>query len=406
MPSDPAAKLLDWLPSQLPEAFTWLERMVEINSFSTNPHGVNQVGALTAECFGELGFHAESVPSTDSTYGAHLFLRKQVDDRPPVVMVTHLDTVFPREEEERNDFHWRPEPNEGRIYGPGTVDIKGGTVLIWLTLRALREFAPEVFAKTNWLIAANASEEVLSGDFALRTIERCPQGARAVLVFEGGPRAQDEWHIVTSRKGRAEYRITAEGRAAHAGSSHDKGVNAILELVDVVKEVSRLTDYASGLTVNVARISGGSVLNRVPHEAVAELEMRAFEPKVLTDAGKNVMALQIARPPSGQAVIRVECLGATAAWPNDAETRGLFAHWEAAGRDIQLKVKEASRGGLSDANYLRDLGPTLDGLGPSGANAHCSERSADGTKVPEFVEVDSFVPKTALNVLALLRMLS
>jgi len=405
MPSDLAAKLLDWLPSQLPEAFTWLKRMVDINTFSANPHGVNQLGALTAECFGELGFHAESVPSTDSTYGAHLFLSKQVDERAPVVLVTHLDTVFAREEEERNHFHWRPEAAEGRIYGPGTVDIKGGTILIWLTLRALREFAPEVFAKTNWLIAANASEEVLSGDFALRAIERCPHGARAVLVFEGGPREKDEWHIVTSRKGRAEYRITAEGRAAHAGSSHDKGVNAILELVDVVKEVSRLTDYAAGLTVNVARISGGSVLNRVPHEAAAELEMRAFEPKVLTGAGHHVMGLQNARPPSGQAVIRVECLGATAAWPNDAETKGLFAHWEAAGEDLHLKVKEASRGGLSDANYLRDLGPTLDGLGPSGANAHCSERSADGSKVPEYVEVDSFVPKTALNVLALLRML-
>src|SRR3954447_8708865 len=145
MPSDLAAKLLDWLPSQLPGAFTWLERMVSINSFSANPQGVNQLGALTAECFAELGFHAESVPSTDPTYGAHLFLSRRVDDNAPVVLVTHLDTVFPREEEARNDFHWHPEPSEGRIYGPGTVDIKGGTVLIWLMLRALREFAPKVF---------------------------------------------------------------------------------------------------------------------------------------------------------------------------------------------------------------------------------------------------------------------
>jgi glutamate carboxypeptidase len=61
---------------------------------------------------------------------------------------------------------------------------------------------------------------------------------------------------------------------------------------------------------------------------------------------------------------------------------------------------------LSDANYLCHLGPTLDGLGPGGANAHCSERSADGSKTPEYVEPDSFVPKTALNVLALLRLLS
>ena len=70
-----------------------------------------------------------------------------------------------------------------------------------------------------------------------------------------------------------------------------------------------------------------------------------------------------------------------------------------------MKLKSVSRGGLSDANYLCCLGPTLDGLGPGGANAHCSERSADGSKLPEFVEVDSFVPKAALDVLGLLRLL-
>ncbi|OAI56509.1 hypothetical protein AYO49_04185 [Verrucomicrobiaceae bacterium SCGC AG-212-N21] len=405
MPSDLATKLLARLPAQLPEAFDWLERMVRLNSFSSNPAGVNQVGAVTAECFSELGFKAESIPSTDSTYGAHLFLTRRVNAQPPVVLVTHLDTVFPAEEEQRNDFHWQHAEAEGRIYGPGTVDIKGGTVLIWLMLRALREFAPEVFEKTNWLIAANASEEVMSGDFAVRTIERCPDGARAVLVFEGGPREGDEWHIVTSRKGRAEYRVSAEGRAAHAGSSHQDGINAIVEIADAVKAVARLTDYGAGLTVNVGRVSGGTVTNRVPHEAAMELEMRAFDPKVLTRAGKRVLALDRSQPEAGEALLRVECLGATPAWPNDAQTQELFAHWATAAQDFSMKLKSVSRGGLSDANYLCSLGPTLDGLGPCGANAHCSERSTDGSKVPEFVETGSFVPKTALNVVALLNLL-
>lgn len=404
MPSITAAQLLAWLPSQLPETFVWLERMVDINSFSTNPHGVNKVGALTAECFVELGFSAESVPSTDPTYGSHLFLRRKGNgSSPPVVFVTHLDTVFPPEEEERNNFRWQPAPEENRIYGPGTVDIKGGTVLIWLMLRALREFAPDVFEKTHWLIAANASEEVMSGDFAMRTKERCA-GARAVLVFEGGPRDKDEWHIVTSRKGRAEYRITAEGRAAHAGSAHAQGVNAVVGLCDAVQRAAALTDYAANLTVNVASISGGTVLNRVPHEAEAALEMRAFDPVVLQRTGDAVLSL--AGQAGNGARICAQCLGVTPAWPSDAATQGLSAHWAEAARELGLKLKTVPRGGLSDANYLCQLGPTLDGLGPSGANAHCSERSADGSKLPEYVEPDSFVPKTALNVLALLRLLS
>ena len=75
-----------------------------------------------------------------------------------MLLVTHLDTVFPLEEEESQDFHWRPEPGEGRIYGPGTVDIKGGTALIWLMLQGIRQADPELFEKTDWLIAANPAK--------------------------------------------------------------------------------------------------------------------------------------------------------------------------------------------------------------------------------------------------------
>ena len=76
----------------------------------------------------------------------------------------------------------------------------------------------------------------------------------------------------------------------------------------------------------------------------------------------------------------------------------------AAAGELPLPVRPVKRGGLSDANYLYGLGPTLDGLGPSGGNAHCSERSADGTKLPEYVDVGTFVPKAALNALAMVRL--
>ena len=66
-----------------------------------------------------------------------------------------------------------------------------------------------------------------------------------------------------------------------------------------------------------------------------------------------------------------------------------------------LPAVAVPRGGLSDANHLSHLGPTLDGLGPSGGNAHCSERTADGSKLPEYLEVNSMVPKAVMNAIAL-----
>ncbi len=387
-----------YLPTRSDEALAWLERMVGINSFTTNIAGVNAVGELTAECFADLGFTAEQVPSREPGHGSHLFLTRGPRTAQPVLLVTHLDTVFPPEEEEREDFHWRPEPAEGRIYGPGTVDIKGGTALIWLMLHGLKHAAPELFESTHWIIAANSAEEVMSVDFAQRTFERCPQGARAVLVFEGGPIFNDEYHLVTARKGRALYRIAAHGKAAHAGSSHHEGLNAIVALAPAVQAAASLTDYAAKLTVNIGCIEGGTVLNRVPHEAHADLEMRAYNPALLDKTGAQLQALR-------SDVIEIKDLGHSPAWPEDAANQQLAQHWLRAAESMGLSAITTHRGGLSDANYLCPLGPTLDGLGPHGANAHCSERSTDGSKFPEYIVPSSLVPKATMNALAIVAML-
>ena len=108
------------------------------------------------------------------------------------MLVTHLDTVYPEEEEKRHGFSWQVEA--GRIYGPGVNDNKGGTVMIWLVLSALREFAPEVFESLSWQIAANAAEEELVPDFPQLCRARMPRECRAALVFEacGGSGQRNE----------------------------------------------------------------------------------------------------------------------------------------------------------------------------------------------------------------------
>jgi len=104
--------------------------------------------------------------------------------------------------------------------------------------------------------------------------------------------------------------------------------------------------------------------------------------------------------------LQVQCLGVSPAWPYEDRARRLIEHWQAAAADLSLQAKPVLRGGLSDANYLCHLGPTLDGLGPVGGNAHCSERTADSSKIPEYLETASLVPKALMNTLALLRLLA
>src|SRR5256885_1652048 len=158
-----SATLKAYLDQQLPAALEILRQMVEINSFTSNPEGVNRLARFTAECFAPLGFAAEYVPSTDPEFGAHLAMTRRGHSSGNIAMISHLDTVFPPEEEARNNFHWRPEG--GRIYGPGTHDIKGGTVMMWLVLCALRKEAPTLFEDVTWRLFLNSSEETLSHDF-------------------------------------------------------------------------------------------------------------------------------------------------------------------------------------------------------------------------------------------------
>lgn len=399
-----AAHLTEYLQAQFPAALEMLRRMVGINSFTLNVEGVNRLAAFTAQCFAPLGFEAARVASTNAAFADHLVLRRPGRGKANVAMISHLDTVFPPEEEARNHFCWQPEGD--RVFGPGTQDIKGGTVMMWLVLSALRVHEPELFEETGWTLLLNSSEETYSPDFGEVCRRHFDQGTLAALVFEAEGGNGKDHLLVVSRKGRATWRATVSGRGSHAGSKHSQGANAIVQLGRTVQRIQALTDYTRGVTVNVGTISGGTVLNRVPHEAVAEGEMRAFTPEVYRQAREALLALSgkgdVCSPADGFACdLRVEILTETGPWPRNGGSDALFELWKTTARDAGLEIAYEQRGGLSDGNLVWDAVPTLDGLGPWGDNDHCSERSHDGSKLPEFVDTTTFVPKAVLNAMAI-----
>ncbi len=387
----------------LPEALRLIQSLVEVNSYTANASGVAEVAQKTVTAFESLGFSAKFVPCLTPDTGPHLLLSRS-GSGDPIVFVTHSDTVFPPEEEQSENFHWDERSEEGRIYGPGTIDNKGGTGLIWLLMKILLDEAPQIVEEHAWLVAANAAEEIVGDDFAQVVSVHCGGRARAILVFEGGPREDGQWHIVTSRKGRSTWRLDAIGRAAHAGSSHASGINAIDALAETLPKVAAWTSDKENRTVNIGHIGGGTVVNRVPHEAFAEWECRASDPDSLAKA--DAFFESLSGSASNEAQLISHRTGHTGAWPGGVDTDGLVAAWQKVGEEIDQPVRPVARGGLSDANHLWHLGPTLDGLGPSGANAHASVRSEDGLKLPEYIEVSSLVPKAVLNAAALLEWLS
>lgn len=399
----------DHLDRNLPAYLDLLRDMVAVNSFTANGAGVDALGDLTAPPFEALGFQAERVPSVHPGYGHHLVLTRPGWSGKKIGLVSHLDTVFPPEEEQTHNFRWRVEGD--RCYGPGTIDCKGGTILIYMVLDALRAAAPDVFEAITWVVLLDASEETNAGDFHILCLERLAGDTLACLIFEGGHELDGALTAVVARKGMATYRVSAEGKAAHAGSAHREGANAIVQMAETIRRIPALTDYDRELTFNVGRVSGGTVTNRVPHYAEAAVEMRTFLPEVFA-SGVDAMLGLAGEPPVRSADgcfacrVRVEVTHQTAPWPRNAATDRLLAIWQAAAAFFGGRVAPEERGGLSDGNALWHTVPTLDGLGPIGANGHCSEHSADGSKEQEYVLASSFVPKALLDAVAILELIT
>ncbi len=397
------------LQQRQPAYLDLLRQMVEVNSFTANPAGVNRLGDLTAEAFGELGFQATRVQAADPSLGKHLVLARPGEGPVQIGLVSHLDTVFPPEEEARNDFRWRPVGH--RIYGPGTVDIKGGTAMIYAVLDQLLRHVPALADRVTWKVLLNAAEERLVPDFGeLCLAELDPERTRACLVFEGGALEDRVHSLVVARKGMAIFRVEAFGKAAHAGSAHPWGANAVVQLADAIRHIAALTDYGRDLTFNVGVVQGGTVVNRVPHRAWAQVEMRTFEPAIFQEGMAAMGALDgmsTVRSAKGAfpAQVAVTVERETGPWSPNERTEGLYRVWEGAAQEVGMAVVREHRGGLSDGNLVWHSLPTLDGLGPAGGNAHCSEWSQDGSKEPEFLDVRSFAPKALLNVVALIRLI-
>jgi glutamate carboxypeptidase len=392
----------------LPETLRFLRDLVEINSFTGNAGGVDANAARIIRQFEPLGFRAFQFPCRENGTGSHLLLDSG-GDGPVIAAISHLDTVYPEEEERRHEFCWKEEGS--RIYGPGTYDIKGGTALLWLMMHSMALRDPDLFANARWMLLWNAAEECFAPDFPVLCREKLPASTKCCLVFEGDNNSAGGFSLIRSRKGRGEFRLKVEGRGAHAGNRHHEGANAIRQLARIVEDLESKTDYQGELTVNVGYFKGGLVANRVPHEAEALLEIRSYDQEVyadvrgqivgLSDRG-NVKAASDGFPCNVMATVESE----VPPWPVNPATEQLVGIWEQAAIHCGLAIDAGRRGGVGDANALWTDFPTLDGLGPRGGNPHSSERSADGTKIPEFVDATSIVPKALINCVAIRDILS
>ncbi len=357
MTQDLHDKLRGFTDSCREEALELLARLVEIQSGSRNKAGVDRMAAEMAAELGKVLPEAKVLPFTEVGDMVQAMTGSAAEGRPGIVLVGHMDTVFPEDTAFRH-FH----QDGAHIHGPGVYDMKGGLVVALYALKALDHLG--MLAELPVTVLCNSDEEI--GSPASRTwIEEMTRNALAALVFEGAGADRD---VVTGRKGRLGLRLKVHGRAGHAAAGGEKA-SAILEMAHKVVALENLNGVA-GVTLNVGQISGGIGPNTVAELAEAEIDVRVPDQRaqnLIEEALDGITARSVV-PGTRAELLPV---GGRPPMPQSEANRQLHAVAKQQASILGYDLPEELRSGVSDANFIGALGvPVLDGLGPAGGLDH------------------------------------
>ena len=375
--------LLDRLDGWRDEQIEFLARLVNHDSGTDDVMDVNRVGAILAERLERLGFDLRRV--VNDRFGDHLVGDKPGRGPKRFLFVGHYDTVFPSGTAKQRPFRIDPE---GRAWGPGVYDMKGGLAALLYALRAHAEARTRTWAETGVSVVFNADEERLSPT-SREVIGAEARRAHSVGILEP---ARPGGEYVMARKGAGTFYLEVTGKASHAGLQPELGASAIWDLAQKVAELHALTDLEKGTTINVGTVRGGERPNVVANRAFAEIDLRAWS-QAEADAAITTMR-QICEPahvPGTSARFWGEVNFPP--WPPGLPgTERLLEIMRATGRDLGVDVRAIKTGGGSDGNHTSAIAPTLDGMGPKGSRAHSEE---------EFIEVATLLERTKMLALFL-----
>ena len=368
------------LQSRQAEIEAFIQALVEVESPSGDAEGSRGVVDLLVQAADRLRC-VDAIERVDvPDFGQNLVIRafqKQNAAAKQIMLVGHTDTVH-----ERGALSERPwRRDNGRIYGPGTFDMKGNCALAIEVLRTLDEL--NVAPSCGVTLVLTCDEEVgsLSG---LPLLERVARSGDTRCAFVMEPPASGG-RVKTGRKGTGIFAIKVEGKAAHAGLEPEKGASAILELARQTEQLHAINLSGTGITLNVGVVHGGTRSNVVAAEAQGEIDVRFSTEaesleierilsnlKPIDERTKVFVSGGINRPPMERTAAVIE----------------LFDKARAIAAQLDFELGEAQVGGASDGNFIAAMGiPVLDGLGISGDGAHATH---------EHIEADDIARRGAL----------
>lgn len=369
-------EVLCWIDSQQDAMIHLLRALVSIDSGSYNKAGVDQVGDVISRHLAAAGIQTECIPHAVMGDCIRATVGGTEAGRPHILLLGHRDTVFPDGTAAQRPFNIV----NGRAHGPGVADMKAGLVMNTFLLQAFHRAG----GLATPLVGLYTSDEEVASPSSKAVIEATAKGALAVFNAEAG---RPGGRVVTSRKGSCCMTFRVTGKAAHAGVKPEDGISAIEALCRKIQQLHALTDFASGMTVNVGVVKGGDTFNTVAPWAEAQVDLRfrnLLDRDKLIGAVKNIITS--CHLPGTTAGITDEH-GFLPLSPSPGGDR-LFADYRAAAASEGVQCEGVATGGAADSGITANLGiPTICGVGPEGADFHSPH---------EYMLVDTFVQRTRI----------
>lgn len=356
-----------------------LAEVVNIDSGTGDAAGAARVQATLGARLKALGAAINLEPSESPAVGGNMVATLTGTGRGRILIIAHVDTVFPAGTVARRPFRMDAE----RAYGPGVDDEKGGAVQAVTALKILHDLGERNYARITLLLEAG---EETGSPGARKLIDRLVREHDVELNMEPGdaPDAVTVW-----RKGSATIHLEVHGRAAHAGVAPQDGRNAAVELLNQLKTVDRFPHSGDGLTVNLTTLKAGDRVNVIPDLASADINYRVRDPAQFAQVRQAFEAAARMTSIPGTHV-DVTVTPAFPPLPENAATQKLADRAKTTYAGLGLQLGTAGNGGASESALAAAAGtPALDGLGPVGGGFH---------SVEERLELRSLTPRLYLTV--------
>lgn len=366
-----------------------------INSGTDNLKGLNTTASLLADAFGSLHGHVDLIEPDPVDrvladgkicpveHGRHMVLTVRPEAPLQLLFTGHMDTVFDAD----HPFQEQKWIEDGVLNGPGVADMKGGISVMLAALLAAE--SGEGLANMGYQVMLNSDEETGSRSSA-ELIKRLAKGKIAALTYEP---ALPDGTLAGERAGSGNFSISITGKSAHAGRNPQEGRNALLAAADLALRLKALT--RDGLSVNPAKIDGGSPNNVVPDHAVLRVNLRPHKPETQDYADNQIKALVASIENEHEVRAHVHGGFGRPPKPIDAGAQKLFDLVKQCGADLDLPIAWKSTGGVCDGNNIAACGvPVVDTMGVRGGNIHSDQ---------EYLITESLAERAKLSALTILR---